>query len=35
VIRRGYQALPMLGTTLFLLFGALWATSVFDYVTRN
>jgi hypothetical protein len=35
VIRRGYKALPLLGTTLFLLFGALWATSVFDYVTRN
>ena len=34
VVRRGYKALPLLGTALFLLFGGLWATSVFDYVTR-
>lgn len=35
VFRRGYGALPVLGITLFLLFGSLWATSVFDYVTRG
>lgn len=34
VVKRGYGALPVLGTALFLLFGGLWATSVFDYVTR-
>lgn len=34
VVKKGYRALPILGTALFLLFGGLWATSVFDYVTR-
>jgi uncharacterized protein YjeT (DUF2065 family) len=34
VLHKGYGALPFLGTALFLLFGGLWATSVFDYVTR-
>lgn len=34
VLRRGYNMLPFVGTTLFLCFGALWATSVADYVSR-
>jgi hypothetical protein len=33
VLRKGYRALPVIGTLLFLAFGGLWATSVFDYVT--
>ncbi len=33
VLRRGDRWLPYLGGTLFLLFGGLWATSVFQYVT--
>jgi hypothetical protein len=33
VLRKGYNLLPFVGTALFLIFGALWATSVFDYVT--
>lgn len=33
VVKRGYQALPVLGIGVFLTFGGLWATSVFDFVT--
>jgi hypothetical protein len=33
VVQKGYNLLPYVGTALFLIFGALWATSVFDYVT--
>jgi len=33
ILRKGYNFLPFVGTALFLIFGALWATSVFDYVT--
>ena len=33
VLRRGDRWLPYLGSALFLLFGGLWATSVFQYVT--
>jgi uncharacterized protein DUF6529 len=34
VLRKGYNLLPFVGTTLFLCFGALWATSVADYISR-
>lgn len=34
VLRRGEQLLPIIGTTLFLFFAAVWATSVADYVAR-
>lgn len=34
VLRRGYGVLPYVGTTLFLVFGLIWATSVADYVAR-
>ena len=34
VLRKGYNLLPYVGTTLFLCFGALWATSVADYISR-
>jgi hypothetical protein len=34
VLRRGYNFLPYVGSTLFLCFGALWATSVADYISR-
>jgi uncharacterized protein DUF6529 len=33
VLRRGDRWLPYLGSALFLIFGGLWATSVFQYVT--
>lgn len=33
ILKKGYNLLPFVGTALFLIFGALWATSVFDYVT--
>lgn len=33
VVRKGDRWLPYLGGSLFLLFGGLWATSVFAYVT--
>ncbi len=33
VLRRGDRFVPYLGATVFLLFGGLWATSVFQYVT--
>jgi hypothetical protein len=34
VLRKGEKWLPVFGTTLFLCFAAVWATSVADYVTR-
>jgi hypothetical protein len=34
VLKRGYGVLPVVGTLLFLSFGAIWATSVADYVAR-
>jgi hypothetical protein len=34
ILRKGYNLLPFVGTTLFLCLGALWATSVLDYVSR-
>ena len=34
VLRKGYNLLPIVGTSLFLCFGALWATSVADYIAR-
>jgi hypothetical protein len=34
VLRKGYDLLPIVGTMLFLCLGALWATSVADFVTR-
>jgi hypothetical protein len=33
VLNRGFGALPVLGIGVFLVFGGLWATSVFDFVT--
>jgi hypothetical protein len=33
VLNRGFKALPILGIGIFLVFGGLWATSVFDFVT--
>ena len=35
VLDRGGGALPVLGTSLFLAFAAIWATSVADYVTAR
>jgi hypothetical protein len=32
VLKKGDKALPFVGSTLFLVFGAIWATSVADYV---
>jgi len=34
VLRGGGRALPWLGASLFVAFGAIWATSVADYVAR-
>ena len=34
VLRKGYNFLPYVGSLLFLCFGALWATSVADFVSR-
>jgi hypothetical protein len=34
VLRGGGRLLPWLGTSLFLSFAAIWATSVADYVAR-
>ncbi len=34
VLRKGEKWLPVFGTTLFLCFAAVWATSVADYVSR-
>lgn len=35
VARRGDKYLPLLGSLLFLTFGAIWATSVADYVSAR
>jgi Family of unknown function (DUF6529) len=35
VLRRGSSMLPFIGTCLFLSFGAIWATSVADYVAAR
>ena len=35
VVRQGNSLLPWLGTSLFLAFGAIWATSVADYVSAT
>lgn len=35
VIRKGDRLLPLLGSLLFLTFGAIWATSVADYVAAT
>ena len=35
VLRQGDNALPLIGSLLFLAFGAIWATSVADYVAAK
>lgn len=35
VVRKGDKLLPLLGSLLFLTFGAIWATSVADYVAAR
>lgn len=35
VVRKGDKLLPLLGSLLFLTFGAIWATSVADYVASR
>ena len=35
VLRQGDNALPLIGSVLFLAFGAIWATSVADYVAAK
>jgi hypothetical protein len=35
VVRKGSAMLPLIGTTLFLAFGVIWATSVADYVAAR
>jgi hypothetical protein len=35
VIKAGDKALPIAGVSLFLVFAAIWATSVADYVTAR
>jgi hypothetical protein len=35
VLRQGDKALPLIGSLLFLTFGAIWATSVADYVSAR
>jgi hypothetical protein len=35
VLRKGDRLLPLLGSLLFLTFGAIWATSVADYVAAR
>ena len=35
VLRKGDKFLPVLGSLLFLAFGAIWATSVADYVASR
>ena len=35
VLRKGEKYLPYIGTMLFLTFGAIWATSVADYVAAK
>ena len=34
ILQKGYNLLPFVGGALFVIFGALWATSVFDYITN-
>jgi hypothetical protein len=34
IVRKGDRFLPYVGSVLFLCFGALWATSVADYISR-
>jgi hypothetical protein len=34
VLKKGDKALPFVGASLFLVFGAIWATTVADYVSR-
>jgi hypothetical protein len=34
VLRKGYNLRPFVGSALFGCFGALWATSVADYISR-
>jgi len=35
VVKGGDKALPIAGVSLFLVFAAIWATSVADYVTAR
>jgi hypothetical protein len=35
VLRQGDSVLPLIGSLLFLAFGAIWATSVADYVAAK
>ena len=35
VLRSGGNALPFIGSALFIAFGAIWATSVADYVAAK
>jgi hypothetical protein len=35
VLRQGDSVLPLIGSVLFLAFGAIWATSVADYVAAK
>jgi hypothetical protein len=35
VLRSGGNALPLIGSALFIAFGAIWATSVADYVAAK
>ena len=35
VVRKGDKFLPLLGSLLFVTFGAIWATSVADYVAAR
>lgn len=35
VLKKGERFLPYIGTTLFLTWGAIWATSVADYVSKR
>jgi uncharacterized protein DUF6529 len=35
VLRQGDNVLPLIGSILFLAFGAIWATSVADYVAAK
>jgi hypothetical protein len=35
VMKKGDKALPFVGVSLFLVFGAIWATTVADYVSAR
>ena len=35
VLRQGGNVLPLIGSLLFLTFGAIWATTVADYVAAK